>query len=121
MTPPTTTDTPSAARELESSGPAAAVVLSAGIGTFALGLVVALASAMPAFAKALDLWSPTGPLSGKTSVSVGAWALSWGVLHMMWRRTIVAFSRVWRWALALVVLGLVLTFPPVYGLLAPRG
>jgi hypothetical protein len=117
----TTTNVPSVpTSEPGPSGAAAAVVVSAGIGTFSLGLFVALSAASPSLAKALDVFAPTGPLSGKTSAAVGAWLLSWAALHARWRRRDVPFSRWWHRALALVALGIVLTFPPVYDLFAPR-
>lgn len=96
------------------SGPGAAIVLSAGIGSAVYGLAVVGASASPSIQQALNWWAPGGPLVGKTSVGVIAWLASWLVLHLLWRRKELPFGKVWAVALTLIVLGFVLTFPPVF-------
>ena len=47
-------------------GPLAAVLLAAGIGSFALGLITTLAEASSGFRDRLVLNAGVGPLSGKT-------------------------------------------------------
>ena len=96
------------------SGPAMAVLLSAGIGCFAIGLATVLASASPAIKNTLNWWNPAGPLTGKTGVGVIAWVLAWGALHLVWRKKEITYGRIWAITLALVILGWVLTFPPVF-------
>lgn len=96
------------------SGTGAAIVLSAGIGSAVYGLAVVGASASPSLQQALNWWAPGGPLVGKTSVGVIAWLASWLVLHLAWRRKEVPFRTVWILALALIGLGFLLTFPPVF-------
>ena len=50
----------------EADGPLAAVLVAAGIGSFALGLFTTLAEASEAFRERLILNEAVGPLSGKT-------------------------------------------------------
>jgi hypothetical protein len=46
-----------------------------------------------------------------------AWLIAWGALHNRWKDRQVDAGRVAALALALLALGVVLTFPPLWGLL----
>jgi len=95
------------------SGPGAAAILAAGVGCFALA-VLAIAGDKSALVKSsLIFYRPTGPLSGVTTVATFIWLLAWAILEWRWRKREVAAGRVNALALALLALGLVLTFPPV--------
>ena len=96
------------------NGPAAAAILSAGVGSAVIGLLTTGASMSGGLSSALNWWSPAGPLTGKTGAGVIAWLLTWIVLHTVWKDKQVAFGRVLAATLALLVLGLLLTFPPVF-------
>jgi hypothetical protein len=102
------------------NGPAAAALLAAGIGSAALGVAVVLVEMSPGTIKPLlNLYNPVGPLSGKSTVAVVVFALSWLCLWLWARDRNVNFGR---WALAAFVLlgvGLLLTFPPIFFLFAP--
>jgi hypothetical protein len=98
------------------TGPGAATVVAAGIGTFTIGLMTTLAEASPSLKSALNWVNPAGPLSGKTGVGVIVWLIAWIVLHEAWKSKEVDFSRAFRWALALVIAGFLLTFPRVFDL-----
>lgn len=97
-----------------SNGAAAAAVLAAGIGSFALGLFTTLAEAIAPLKNALNFYNAAGPLSGKTTMAVLAWLVAWIVLHSMWRNRQVDFGKVFITTLILVALALVGTFPPFY-------
>lgn len=97
------------------NGVALAAVLAAGIGSFALGLLVILNEA--GIYAAPSLYGPTGGLSGRSTFAVVAWLVAWVILHSRWRDRDVAASRVLAWSLLLVGLGVLMTFPPVWGLL----
>lgn len=99
---------------LRPDGPAGAVVVSATIGVFLLGLATTLASAIPAVKSALDWWSPTGPLAGKAGVAVIGWVASWILLHRLWMKRDVSFRRIWAASILLFGLGMILMFPPVF-------
>jgi len=98
-------------------GPAAAAILAAGIGMFALGLLTVLSEASTAMHDWLASWEfdqGVGPLAGKTTVAVIVWVLSWIVLGIaLWRREV--NLKVWFWvALVLGALGFLGTFPPIF-------
>jgi hypothetical protein len=98
-------------------GPAAAAMFAAGIGMFALGLLTVLNEASTAIHDWLESWDldrGVGPLAGKTTLAVIAWAVSWIVLAIALRRRD-ANLKAWFWAsLVLGVLGFLGTFPPFF-------
>jgi hypothetical protein len=112
--------------ETKPNGPVAAAFLAAGIGSLTLGIMVVLnelggdISKFLAFDKNFGLGSGVGPLSGKVSIMVIAYVISWVVLHFLWRGKEVNFGRVFAIALILVAAGFILTFPPVFDLFAPK-
>lgn len=97
------------------NGAALAAFLAAGIGAFAIGLVVILNEiglvAVPAF------YGPAGGVSGRTTIAVVIWLIAWRVLHLRWKHRAIEPRRVERVTLALIAAALVLTFPPVWGML----
>jgi hypothetical protein len=99
---------------LVTNGAALAAYLGAGIGAFAMGLFVIL-NEVGVFA-APSLYAPAGGVTGRTTFAVIAWLIAWGVLHRRWKGRQVESMRVHAITLALVLLGIVLTFPPVWGL-----
>jgi len=96
------------------NGPAAAAIFAAGIGCFALGVLVVVSEAIPAFKNALNFYAPVGPPSGKTIAQVAIYFVAWAGLAYAWRGKSLAFGRVYIATLILVALGLVGTFPLVY-------
>lgn len=98
-------------------GPAAAAMLAAGIGIFALGLLTVLSEASTSVHDWLESWDfdqGVGPLAGKTIVAVIVWVVSWIVLALGFRGKDVDV-RVWFWvSLVFGVLGLLGTFPPIF-------
>lgn len=96
------------------TGPAAAALVAAGVGTFVIGLMTTLASAFPGLRNALVWYSPSGPLSGKTGVGLIAWLLAWIILHSAWRAREANLARAFTWAIVLIVAGFLLTFPPIF-------
>ena len=100
------------------NGPAAAAILAAGIGIAATGIMTTGAEVSPGWARLLNWWNPVGPLSGKTGVGILAWLASWLVLGLLWRDREVKFGRVLVISAALLAVGLLLTFPPVFALVA---
>jgi hypothetical protein len=99
------------------NGSGAAAILAAGIGAFALGLLAMLADKIPSLKSAMIFYKPTGPLSGVTTVAIVAWFAAWAILDARWKKQEVALGRINAIALVLVVLALLLTFPPVADLL----
>lgn len=99
-------------------GAASAAFIASGIGCFLIGLLTTLAELSPGLKTALT-WSATvGPLSGKTGVGVIAWVISWVVLHRLLQDKNTDFGKALTVTLILLGLGLLLTFPPLFQLLA---
>ena len=99
----------------DTNGPAMAAVLGAGIGSFAMGAFVLLNEAGLFAAPAL--YGPAGGVTGRTTFATIVWLLAWGVLHARWRSRELAPGPVFTWTVVLVVLALLATFPPLWGLL----
>lgn len=96
------------------NGAALAAIFGAGIGSFAMGLIVILNEAGVSVAP--SLYGPAGGVSGRTTFAAIVWLVAWFVLHRRWREREVESGRVVAATLALVALGLLLTFPPVWGI-----
>jgi hypothetical protein len=100
------------------TGPAAAAMVAAGIGSFAIGLLTTAAEASADLANALKFYGPSGPLSGKTSVGIVVWLISWLILGTLWKNKNSNLRSAFTWTLVLVGLGILLTFPLFFGLFA---
>ena len=98
----------------EPNGAALAAILAAGIGAFAVGVFV-LANEAGLFT-APSLYGPAGGVSGRTTFALVVWLAAWGLLHARWRARHLSPGRVYGLAIALTVLGIVATFPPVWQL-----
>lgn len=98
-----------------SNGAALAAFLAAGIGAFTLGLVVILneagAFAVPA------VYAPAGGVSGRTTIAVIVWLLSWALLHRRWSGREIEGQRIHALTLILTALGVVLNLPLIWKLL----
>jgi hypothetical protein len=96
------------------TGAAAAAMLASGIGTFVIGVMTTGAVISEALKDGLNFWNPAGPLSGKTTVGVLAWLISWYLLNRAWGTQNRGLQRAFTITLVLIGLGLILTFPPVF-------
>jgi hypothetical protein len=99
----------------EVNGSAMAAFLGGGIGAFAMGVVVLLNEA--GFFAAPTLYAPAGGVSGRTTLATIVWLTAWAVLHNRWKARDIAPGRVGAATLTLIALGVLGTFPPVWGLL----
>jgi hypothetical protein len=95
------------------NGPGAAAVLAAGIGCFALAVLAVLGDKSAVVRSGLIFYKPIGPLSGVTTGAIVVWLFTWAILEWRWRKKTVAAGRINALALVLLVLSLMLTFPPV--------
>jgi integral membrane sensor domain MASE1 len=95
------------------NGPGAAAILSAGIGALALAVLAIVGDKFAAAKSLLVFYKPTGVLSGVTTVAIVIWLVAWGVLEIRWRRRTVALGLVSGLALGMLVLSILLTFPPI--------
>lgn len=107
---------PSASVDLTAAPPngfGAAAVLAAGIGSLALAVLAIAADHISGFGQRMIFYRPTGPLSGVTTSAIFVWLVAWAVLEIRWRKKFVAMGKIGTFALVLLLLGLLLTFPPV--------
>ena len=95
------------------NGSGAAAILSAAIGSFALATLAMAADKLPMIKNLLAFYRPTGPLSGVTTVAVLVWLAAWVTLDRRWRNRTVALEPICAASIALLVITLLLTFPPV--------
>jgi hypothetical protein len=103
---------------VRSEGPAAAAVLATGIGALTLGLLTTVAEMSETVSGWLDLNSRVGPLSGKTTVTVVVWLVSWVLLHRVMRDHGRLTAGVLTATAVLLGLGLLGTFPTFFELFA---
>lgn len=96
------------------AGAAAAALVAGGIGTFMIGLLTSLVEASGGLNTALTWWGPAGPLSGKTGAGIIVWLVAWLGLWFAWRRKNPSLRMAFMVMIVLVVLGLLLTFPPIF-------
>jgi lysylphosphatidylglycerol synthetase-like protein (DUF2156 family) len=94
--------------------PASAAMIAGAIGVFVIGLMTTGAVISEGLKNALNWWNPAGPLSGKTGIGILVWLVSWFTLNTLWKGKEADLAKAFTIALILIVLGLVLTFPPVF-------
>ena len=97
------------------NGAALASFLAAGIGAFAVGVMVILNETGLFVAPAL--YAPAGGVSGCTTFATVVWVIGWAVLHRRWKGRQIESRRVHAVTMLLIGLGVFLTFPPVWKLL----
>jgi hypothetical protein len=95
------------------NGAAAAAILAAGAGCFAVSLCGWLGDAVPALGHFFDFYNPTGPLSGVTTTAIVVWLVLWFILSRAWRGKTLAMGKINAIALLLLGAGLLLSFPPI--------
>ena len=100
------------------TGPAAAVILAAGLASFTLGLLSVLTAASTSISNALTLSDRVGDISGLTTAAAVVFFASWGLLAIAWRRADPSLVPVAMAAAGLIALGLLGTFPPFFNAFA---
>ena len=113
--------TPAAAPALDDkpNGPVAAVMLAAGVGSVVLGALTTVAEASESFKASIEYVARVGPLSGKVFWSVGAFLIAWIVLGLALRDRNVAWKTVIWATVAMVLIGVIGTFPTFFQAFAP--
>ena len=97
------------------NGAALASFMGAGIGSFAMGVFASVNEA--GIFVAPTLYGPAGGVSGRTTFAVVVWLMAWALLHSRWKSRQIECRRVYTATVVLIGLGLLGTFPPVWGLL----
>lgn len=100
------------------NGPVSAALLAGGIGSAAMGLITLIyeINDKSAFAKSMAWNKGVGGLSGKSSLSIIIFFVAWAILHYLWKDKETDFARISSIAIALLIVGLLGTFPPVWHL-----
>jgi len=93
------------------NGIAVAALFGAGIGCLVLGLLTLLTKVSSTIENALDLYAPTGPVSGITTLAVIVWLVVWAAMHILLRNRQIDLHKVYIVVLVLVGLGLLACFP----------
>ena len=114
MTSISTAETSDLPAETRIEGVAAAALLAAGVGAFALGLLTTLAEASTGFADSLQFNDRVGPLSGKTIITAIAYFGALLVIGLLARRRQLALRPVLIATGILLLLGLLGTFPTFF-------
>jgi fluoride ion exporter CrcB/FEX len=99
------------------NGSGAAAMLAAAIGSFVLAVVAFAGDKSILIKNHLNLYKPTGSLSGVTTVAILVWIVTWLILERRWGKRVVAMRRINGVSLTLLALGILLTFPPFVDLL----
>ena len=99
------------------NGSGSAAILATGIGCATLGVLALAGDASAAIGKTLNFYNAVGTLSGVSTVAIIVWLVSWFVLDRLWSNRSVALTKVTSFAFGLLILGLLLTFPPFMDLL----
>jgi hypothetical protein len=110
-------EAPLAEEDVRPSGPAAAVVLAAGVASFGLGLLTVLSAVSGSASDALTVSDRVGDLSGVTTGTALLFFAAWAVLGLRWRHADPPLVRVAAFSGLLIVLGLLGTFPPFFNAL----
>jgi hypothetical protein len=104
----------------QESGPpngfGAAAILAAGIGVFMLAVFAIAADKFASIKRVMELYKPTGALSGVTTSAIVLWLAAWTILNARWSGKNVALARVNTVAFILLGLSFLLTFPPMVDL-----
>jgi hypothetical protein len=98
------------------AGPAAAVVLGAGLGCFTLGLLSVLTAASSTASDDLTLSDRVGDVSGISTGAAAVFFIAWAALTVAWRRADPPLLRVAAVSALLLAFGLLGTFPPFFNL-----
>ena len=110
------------------SGPAAAALISAGIGCFTMMVTHHLADTdkgrdkfvwelgkwIPGSATGDKLWGEIGSYSGKETMLLVGWLVSWIVLHNLLKHKQVKTRTIFVWMFGLFVAATVMSWPPIF-------
>lgn len=102
--------------EQEHLGGVAAAMVAAGVGALACG-VFYVVGGVKSLGPYFNLYKPSGALSGVSTAAILVWLVTWIVLARRWRNSTVNIGRMSAVAISLLVLGLLLTYPPIARLL----
>jgi hypothetical protein len=100
----------------EKAGKALATIVAAGIGSAAVGVLTTLAEVSPGLKNVLNFYDPVGPLSGKATVAVMIWLMTWYALARRWSVRSPVMKSALVATFVLIGMGFVGTFPLFFAL-----
>lgn len=110
------------------SGPAAAALISAGIGSVLMmishhladtskereNLLWSLGSWIPGSHNPDKMWGNIGSFSGKETVLLIGWLVSWSILHILWRDRQIKARTILFWFITLFVIATTMIWHPLF-------
>ncbi|MEJ1935679.1 hypothetical protein WDZ92_36265 [Nostoc sp. NIES-2111] len=110
------------------SGPAAAALISAGIGCFAMmvthhlsdtskdteKLVWELGKWIPGSQSTSKLWGNIGSYTGKETMLLLGWLISWVILSSLWRHKQIKSRTIFFWMFVLFIAATAMTWHPLF-------
>jgi hypothetical protein len=110
------------------SGPAAAALISAGIGSFVMmvthhlaetskereAIIWQLGSWIPGSHNSSKLWGNIGSYSGKETMLLVGWLVSWFILHFVWKNKNIKVRTIYFWMFILFVAATAMSWHPLF-------
>jgi len=110
------------------SGPAAAAVISAAIGCFTMMVTHHLSDTSKATEKIVwnlgtwipgsktndELWGNIGSYTGKETMLLVGWLISWPILHALWKNKSIKSRTIFFWMFALLVAATAMCWHPLF-------
>ncbi|QYX33529.1 hypothetical protein [Sphaerospermopsis torques-reginae] len=110
------------------SGPAAAALVSTGIGCFTMmvthhisdthknieKMVWGLGSWIPGSHSPSKLWGNIGSYTGKETMLLIGWLVSWAILSVLWKNKKIKSSTIFFWMFALIVAATAMSWHPLF-------
>ena len=110
------------------SGPAAAALISAGIGCFTMmvthhlsdtskareKIVWAIGSWIPGSHNPSEIWGNIGSYTGKETMLLVGWLVSWPLLYLLWKNKQIRSRTIFFWMFGLFVAATAMTWHPLF-------
>lgn len=110
------------------SGPAAAAVISAAIGCFTMmvshhlgdtskqinEMLWSLGTWIPGCKTGDELWGNIGSYTGKETMLLVGWLVSWSILHILWKNKNIKSRTIFFWMFSLLVAATAMSWHPLF-------
>ncbi|MEG4321138.1 MULTISPECIES: hypothetical protein [unclassified Microcoleus] len=110
------------------SGPAAAAVISAAIGCFTMmvshhlgdtskqinEMLWSLGTWIPGSKTGDELWGNIGSYTGKETMLLVGWLVSWSILHILWKNKNIKSRTIFFWMFSLLVAATAMSWHPLF-------
>jgi hypothetical protein len=110
------------------SGPAAAALISAGFGCFMMmvthhlsdtskareKIVWAIGSWIPGSRNSSELWGNIGSYTGKETMLLVGWLVSWPILYLLWKNKKIKSRTIFFWLFTLLIAATAMSWHPLF-------